>query len=379
MVIDVDVVARRLARWGAQARAMPRGAFDIAGQTHPLVALNGGVLGRIVPGRGVAIDSDLATLGITRPVTGVIERTLWMRTIEALADSRGAITSMATLRSAAADGNRQAFTKAFNPSALGSTEIAQTFDSGDSLAGQNFSVGPAAPTRTSIPGAWNAELCDPPTGKKKYLIGISSLAAGASAGFRMGLYVDMLSFFGNIATDSTALQSVTTSALTRYTTGEGVYLAMASQLSTLSHYAANSTFTVGYTNQAGTASRTCVTQTPNVASAQVIHADPSLLEDMFSFPLQAGDYGMRSIQSFTSSAASTDVGSKFGGMLYKPLVFLHGIPEPNVTVERDARAECEMLVELAVDGSGVLGYHTLLYATSTGNAVTIFTFDTCEG
>lgn len=382
--MDVDVAASRLKQWGAQALAMPRRAFDVEGHTHPLITSSGARIGRLVPGRGIALDADLKALGITRPVPGVLERTPWRRLLDALAGDRGAITSMATLRSAT---RRVIYAVADSfPSSVDVGSVLNQFDCLDRQGTFN-SAGTVAPTRTSLAGAYNAALNDPPAGKTKYLLGVSAMAATTNfAGFDMGVYVDVLSSFGNVDATITTIQTINSAALTRYTTGAGVYLHMASPWNGTFNvtYSSLPTYTVVYTNQAGTGSRsTSITSGGDVSQSRSIAHDggsSSVNDDLFMFPLVAGDYGMRSVQSFTASVASSAVGATVGGFLYKPLFFMHALTELGTTVERDMRAEPDALVGFAVDGSNVLGYHTMLWRThiTTANGSMIFTFDTCE-
>lgn len=378
--MDVDVVARRLARWGAKARSMPRGAFEHEGDTHPLVTSRGARLGRLVPGHGLAIDADLKKLGITRPVPGVIERTPWMRLLDALAGDRGAITTLATLRSAS---GRTQYTWAdtFNVNGFAAFQQFEPSSAGVTFA----SAGTVAPTARSPAGAYNSALRDPPAGIKKYLTGVSQIStAGGTHAFGMAVYVDVLSVFGSLACDSVASQTVNSAALTRRTSGAGVYFLYAVATGgTVWVTPPNPTVTTTYTNQSGTGSRTSVFSTDSATSGQIMLlfsvADNAQYNQLFC-PFQSGDYGIRSIQSVQLSIAGS-AATTFGGFLFRPLVFLHACGETNVSIERDARAEPEMLVEFDVDASNVLGYHTMLQipeSSSGSSGTAVFTFDTCE-
>lgn len=386
MAIDVDVTADRLARWGRKARAMPRGAFEAEGQAHPLFVSSGERIGRIVPGHGLALDADLRALGITKKIPGVIERSPWMRLLERLADDRGAITSMSDLRAACQNGSRRQFQKQDTFTLEGAGIPAQQVDSFSSpITFATFGINGTVTTRTSHAGAYNAGLNDPASGKKKYLVGVSTLSTTTNAhGFGMGVYIDVLVGIGNISASSgMGAQTIGTPALTRYTSGVGVYYLLASQATVTVGYATTTDITVVYTNQAGTGSRS-VTWTTNGANSGDIFGlwDPvaSLDQANLAAPLQAGDFGLRSIQTINFSANATS-GTNCGAMLYHPLFFLHAIPEVGVTYERDMRAEPEALVDFAVDGSGVLGYHNFLWvndASAAASAVINFNFDTIE-
>ncbi len=69
------------------------------------------------------------------------------------------------------------------------------------------------------------------------------------------------------------------------------------------------TWTVSYTNQAGTAGRTATYTHP---------ANAESVGQMFPFRLQAGDTGVRSVQSFTTSVSSGTAGS-IGLTLIRPI------------------------------------------------------------
>ena len=109
-------------------------------------------------------------------------------------------------------------------------------------------------------------------------------------------------------TDTTNLP---TTALPRYTTGEGVHVAL---LLLNANGSPDCNVTLSYTNSAGTAGRTTgIVVVPNSQPAQ---------RDFRTFGLQAGDTGVRSVQSITFSA-STGVGvNGLGILLYKPLVIM---------------------------------------------------------
>lgn len=370
---------------------MPRGAFELAGQTHPVVTSRGDRIGRIIPGHGIALDSDLKTLGITKSIPGVIGRSAFMQVVDALVGEAGAITSMASL---VATTKRMTYVKQDTFTPNGASDFQAYFNFAPVGGAHDFgTVGTIAPTRTSFTDAYNSQLHDPPAGKTKYLIGMSAIGTGTAA-FGMGIYVDMLSMFGAVPLDSTGAQTINSAALTRYTTGAGVYLFFAPDAVApgTASYATTPTFTVTYTNQAGTGSQTTTFQACSSAFTNILTA-VSLVVDQLEMtgsvlvtqpfvPLASGDYGMRSVQTIQSSVASSGAGAamKGGGALMKPLLFLHAISEVGVLTEREARSEPEIMVPFAVDGSNVLGCHQMIWLSrGAGSATTgIFMFDTCE-
>lgn len=349
------------------------------GQSHPLIGLGGHHLGKIIPGHGLLLPADLKTLGITKKIPGVIERTPFMRMRDALAGERGAITSLANVISAPR--HQYVATNIFSCS-IGAQRVTQQYDNSNTVGGFN-SNGNVAPTRTSIAGAFNANAKDPSTGKKRYLIGIASMTGTSAAhGFGMGIYADFLTTWGNLAVDVATLQTFTIAAITRRTSGIGVYLYVTAT-SAGATFPSATTCTASYTNSAGVAgqSTTFAVGTGTLSYESMMMDSSTTGNDLMAAPLAAGDFGIRSIASLQLSQASSTTGGKMGGALYHPYLFLHGIPEPFVTVERDARAEPEMLIEFDVDGSGVLGYHTMIWTNdaATVDATISFTFDTCEG
>jgi hypothetical protein len=78
------------------------------------------------------------------------------------------------------------------------------------------------------------------------------------------------------------------------TNGEGVYIGL--ELSTATGAGA-SVISISYTNQAGTAGRT--------GTAVDVYAATSLAGTFYRFALQAGDTGVRSVQSYTSTVSMT--------------------------------------------------------------------------
>ena len=102
----------------------------------------------------------------------------------------------------------------------------------------------------------------------------------------------------------TTAQAVNGAALTRHTTGEDVGLFLEVYAAT---GATASNVTISYTNSAGVAGRT----TPAIA----MQVTP-VAGQMLPIPLQAGDTGIRSVQSVTLSASTATAGN-FGITLVK--------------------------------------------------------------
>jgi hypothetical protein len=130
---------------------------------------------------------------------------------------------------------------------------------------------------------------------------------------QMAILCDRLSHQGgldgtNIAANITT--NLPTAALTRYTSGDGVfagvsiYTAIGSTAQTLS---------CTYTNEAGVGGRVSPgTQIGGTGFG-------NLAQRILQIPLQSGDNGFRSIESYTLSGTTGTVGN-FGFTLYKPLM-----------------------------------------------------------
>ena len=125
--------------------------------------------------------------------------------------------------------------------------------------------------------------------------------------------VDMLNLSGGLSGTVTTEQTtnLATAALTRHTGGVGVMCALYvfSQVGSTA-----TTFTVKYTNQAGTANQVSTAATfgatGNREAGRVIVV-----------PLAAGDTGVRSVESVTVTATTGTAGN-FGVCLFKPVAIL---------------------------------------------------------
>lgn len=122
---------------------------------------------------------------------------------------------------------------------------------------------------------------------------------------------DRVSHQGGLSGTATGEQTTNlpTAALTRYTNGVGVMAALTiyTQIG-----ATATTFTMRYTNQAGTGSR--VSKTLTIGGTNAREAGLSIL-----IPLADGDYGIQSVQGITLAATTGTLGS-FGVTLFKPLL-----------------------------------------------------------
>lgn len=121
---------------------------------------------------------------------------------------------------------------------------------------------------------------------------------------------------GTVATAQTT--NLPTAALTRYTSGVGVWAALEiySALGTTA-----TTVSVSYTNSSGTSGRTSVdTAIGSTTNGQ------NTASRLITIPLASGDVGVRSVESVTL-AATTGTAGNFGVTLFKPL---YAMPIPNL-------------------------------------------------
>ena len=114
---------------------------------------------------------------------------------------------------------------------------------------------------------------------------------------------------GTLTTTQTT--GLPTAALTRHTSGEGVMAGL------ILHGGVGSTattFTVSYTNQAGTSGRTSTAAPIGSTGFREVGA-------VLPIPVAAGDTGFRSVESVTLAGTTGTVGN-FGVVLFKPLAMM---------------------------------------------------------
>lgn len=127
---------------------------------------------------------------------------------------------------------------------------------------------------------------------------------------------DYLLYYPFIDGDSTEEQTLdNTVTLPRFTTGAGVQAILVAQGS----YVGNAAVSINYTNSAGVAGRVSPTfQTNTAAFAATLLTGGTGVGNSGPFiPLQAGDYGIRSVESITFSAPN---GGICALVLVKPIV-----------------------------------------------------------
>lgn len=399
---NVDNIAAFLASAATMARSMPP-SWDGACISHTIAGNGAGYVGRMLPGKGIYVDLDLSALGIHKPIPGVFERSVVQRAWEqfsrhGLFDERVAIgyAQWCKWRRVEQDEQSQslaAYQGAINALTTGYDGILNARAGGkgediiiaklslttvslawSSLAGTGGI--PAALTYTAIPGgavmintnqgAWSRPLTNPVTTDRKYLL---TFGFGAGQQINWLILADLLVAASGVDANIATSQTVNTVAQTRQyggTLGAGVILNF--EITTaLGATASNITGT--YTNQAGTASRS--TGAIAMTTSAIAGRTQPISLGMPITQLQAGDFGVRSLESVIFSAAM--LAGVLAAQLYYPLMFIPGVAA-NAYIERDSTVQIDGLTELKIDGSNVLGclIAYVLANTSTTGAVNCF-------
>ena len=177
-----------------------------------------------------------------------------------------------------------------------------------------------------------------------------------AGGFMHGAYifVDRLSHQGGLNATGTGAQTTNlpTAALPRYTNGVDVMLGLEiyTQIGSTA-----TTLTVSYTNESGTSGRTAPATVFGGTGAREAGR-------FFILPLQAGDSGIRSVQSVTV-AATTGTAGNFGIVLFKPLFM---VPINNA----DGPHICDLISGNFIGYPGELPRQTNISIIATGTNTT---------
>ena len=278
--------------------------------------------------------------------------------VRAIKKMRGAITSFNDVIDAR--GNGQYFDY-FGVKAS-QTTVANNWSSFLRTAGV-----PAAASYSNIPGggrmtsATTGAVPIPVTiGGSDHLY-LTNAVANHVTGTNVHMYVDVLVSAGNILATSATSQNISTTSLSRWTSGEG--LAMTLEVTAaLGATAAN--ITISYTDQAGnTANSTgAIALTTGAATGRLVP-----VQDGPMIRLATGDYGVRTIEGCILSASMTGSGV-MAALIYKPLVVC-----PTMTLnlwnERSTPAQLSGIKQLTSAVGGELpfvGSFVLASTTSTG-------------
>jgi hypothetical protein len=211
-------------------------------------------------------------------------------------------------------------------------------------AGATPATGAGAAPTAATTGA--IKFTNPSGSDKKHLLRL--LAGGPTSGILM--LVDRLVHTSGLSGTNVGAQTINSTALTRRTDAVGVMLALEvyTQIG-----ATPQTATISYTNQNGTAGRSGTVAIPANALAG---------EFIGPMTLQAGDTGVKSVQTLTLGG-STGTAGDFGITLY---YILASIPySANTIEERDQVLQLQNLPELKTDGCLAL----LTYATTTATGL----------
>lgn len=127
------------------------------------------------------------------------------------------------------------------------------------------------------------------------------------------ILIDRLGHQGGLSGTTTGPQTTNlpTAALTRYTSGVGVMMAI--QIWTAVGSTAT-TLSCSYTNTSNVGGRTSESVLFGGAS------NNAFTRNFIPIPLQVGDTGVKSVQSVTIAASTVSAAGNFGVVLYKPLI-----------------------------------------------------------
>lgn len=347
-----DTLAAFLADVGRQAAVLPP-AWDGARISHLVAGPQGEFIGKMLPGRGLLLWDDLKNYGITKPVPYVFERSLAFYLRDLLRSERGAISTYAGLLAARAAGKHGVRTCGYNKSFSGTIgRWASIFTQAGNPPPGSFTAipGGAAYDQTSV-GALNNGFAEPTNPDKAFLL---SFGMGCrNLNFLRACLIDMLVAASNIDTNLNTAQTVNTTALTRNTTGAGV-MAYCEVTSTLSTTASNLSLNK-YTNQANTANQSSVANAmiASVAAPQIPYSTVTPF-----MALAAGDYGIRSVEEVTFSAAMGGTG-KVALVLCMPVMWIPGLPA-GFAAKRDDTSNINGAVQLAQTSGDRMGCLSLL-------------------
>jgi hypothetical protein len=384
---NVDYIAERLMHVAALGKSMPP-SWDGAKIMIPVVSPDGSArIGKILPGRGLYLDSDLKSVGILKRLPFVYEKTPVQRLADFFKSERAAVSATAIVQSAfwfsrsrlahllspfgplamqaittydgiinaRAGGN--AYDVTFSKVSITSATNAWSalFDTGGLPGAGSFTATPGAVCNYNTAGSLSFGLPALTGGNKLYIL---TFGFTSSAQLNMVILADLLSQVGAVAVAGAAA-TVSSTALTRYTSGNGVLMTWEV---TTALGGTPSNLTVSYTNQAGTAAQStgAVAMT---TSAIVGRLQPAALGPYMG--LAAGDFGVRAVATATTSASM--VGGAIALHLYYPLAMVPGVGAQNY-IERDSTIQIDGLTELtnASGTPGCLTTYVLTSGASTG-------------
>lgn len=151
---------------------------------------------------------------------------------------------------------------------------------------------------------------------KKHLLNMNAWSTAATGVPGTLMLVDMQGYYPGISNNTTSAQTLVGTPTLRYTNGEGVRAFMV-QTSAAGATAQN--IAMSYTDQEGNASNSMpvtVSCTASAIAGHISHSGTAASNYGPFLPLASGDYGIRSVQTVTMSAANTGT---FALVLARPL------------------------------------------------------------
>ena len=380
---DCDLLAAQMLKWRDMALSMPP-SWDGC-MTAPIIATpEGDRIGNILPGKGIYVNSDLKRVGITRNIPGVYERSIVRRAAEKLArarddvrvlltDERRAITSYNGIINGRANGNGQNVVIQKSSFTTVANVWSGTWQAGGNPSAGSYSASPGTAPDNTTAGALSQAISDPSSGNTQYLLTFGFTSSSALNMLWLG---DLLSQVGSLSATSISSQTVNSAAIVRnYTTGglgSGV-LMIFDITSALGGTASN--ITVTYTNQSGSGSRTTAA-IAMLASGITQRLTPSVQAP--SIALEAGDYGVREVNSIILSASMTGTGV-FALNLWYPIMFIPGIVA-NVYNAIDTTQQIDGIWPLIVGTGTNIGCLTgYIQTNSTTSGLIVGTMQTVQG
>ncbi len=394
---NVDWIAERLIRMSVVAKNLPP-SWDGAKITIPVISPDGAArIGKLLPGRGLYLDCDLKSVGITKRVPYVFEKTPVMRLVDKLKSERGAIAASAILAAAAAFprhilsvlgpaviGAITSYDGIINARAGGNaTDVAFTkvsvttvasswhalFDAGGAPPAGSFTSTPGAAPTNATTGALAPGLPTTSGSVNNYLLTFGFTSASQ---INMAILADLLVQVGSVAVNN-GTATISSTALTRYTGGAGVLVTF--EVTTILSGTSAGTFTMSYTDQGGNSGQTSASQTLTISAAvgrlQPIATGPFM-------PLLAGDFGVQAVANIISSGATATTGVLALHMYY-PLAMVPGVVASGY-IERDSTIQIDGLAQIQSTSGFAPGCLTL-YILPNGVSSGVLTgfIRTCQG
>lgn len=203
----------------------------------------------------------------------------------------------------------------------------------------------------------------------KHIVNASAYSAAATVAPCVLMLVDLLGFYRVTSVTTTGAQTLdNTVKIPRYTDGAGVQAFMWNT-NTTAMGAATPNLSINYTNSASTAGRTTPTTLPigktAAANGLILYSGTGSGKYGPFMPLQAGDSGIKSIQSVTLSVSY--VSGEFSIGLCRPLLTLP-ITTLGVASERDLMNQIPSLPRV-YDGANLIWLMYSGAATPTNSAI----------